>query len=63
VTKITKLKQPKLDLAAFARNPIAFVDAMIPLNEKGKPWSLAPYQRRVLALVFTWIWSRPARAA
>jgi hypothetical protein len=49
------LKQPKLDLAAFARNPIAFVDAMIPLNEKGKPWSLAPYQRRVLALVFTWI--------
>ena len=42
------------DLRRYARDPVAFIDAMIPRNEKGQPWRLAPYQRRVLTLAFRW---------
>ena len=30
-------------------SPIEFIDSVIKLNEKGLPWKLAPYQRRVLS--------------
>jgi phage terminase large subunit-like protein len=42
------------DLERYASDPAAFIDRYIPYNEKGQPWSLAPYQRRVLALAFRW---------
>jgi hypothetical protein len=38
----------------FARDPIAFCDEFVPLNEKGRPWRLSPHHRRVLKLAFTW---------
>src|SRR5262245_48555683 len=31
---------------------VAFIDANIRLNEKGKPWALSGHQRTVLALMF-----------
>jgi hypothetical protein len=31
-------------------SPADFIDRVIKLNEKGQPWKLAPYQRRVLEL-------------
>lgn len=33
-------------------SPIDFIDRVIKLNEKGLPWKLSPYQRRVLELAF-----------
>src|SRR5215467_5471817 len=33
-------------------SPIEFIDRAIKLNEKGEPWSLSAYQRRVLELAF-----------
>ena len=33
-------------------SPIDFCDRVLKLNEKGLPWRLAPYQRRVLELAF-----------
>ena len=38
--------------ATYATDPVALADALIPLNEKGMPWSLSRYQRRVLARAF-----------
>jgi hypothetical protein len=35
----------------YSHDPIGFIDAYIPLNEKGQPWRLAPYQRDVLRLI------------
>src|SRR5262245_61992737 len=40
------------DFARYSNDPVAFIDAFIGLNEKGKPWRLAQHQRRVLALAF-----------
>jgi phage terminase large subunit-like protein len=37
-------------MSAF--DPIAFVDAHLPRNEKGQPWTLSRHQRRVLAHMF-----------
>ena len=34
------------------RDPIAFMDTLLKLNEKGQAWSLSPHQRRVLAWAF-----------
>ncbi len=34
------------------RDPAAFADTFLPHNEKGKPWQLTHYQRRVLAQAF-----------
>ncbi len=36
------------------RDPVAFIDRYLPLNEKGKPWTLSWHQRRVLAVAFRW---------
>ena len=32
--------------------PIGFIDRAIRMNEKGLPWKLSPYQRKVLELAF-----------
>src|SRR6266566_10162560 len=42
------------DLSRFARDPAAFIDEYLLVNEKGKPWRLSAHQRRVLALAFRW---------
>jgi len=42
------------DWGRFARDPIAFCDEFVALNEKGKPWRLSEHHRRVLALAFRW---------
>jgi phage terminase large subunit-like protein len=42
------------ELARYAHDPCAFIDDFIPYNEKGQPWRLSPYQRRVLAFAFRW---------
>lgn len=34
----------------LSTSPAAFIDRYLPLNEKGKPWTLSPYQRKVLAV-------------
>lgn len=36
----------------YELDPVSFIDVLIRKNEKGKPWSLSPHQRRVLALAF-----------
>src|SRR6266481_2212236 len=33
-------------------SPVDFIDRVIKLNEKGQPWKLSPYQRKVLELAF-----------
>src|SRR5215510_2955785 len=33
-------------------SPVDFIDRVIKRNEKGQPWALSPYQRRVLELAF-----------
>jgi phage terminase large subunit-like protein len=35
-------------------DPAKFCDAFLPLNEKGKPWTLTAHQRKVLALALRW---------
>jgi len=30
--------------------PVEFIDRVIRLDEKGEPWTLAPYQRRILEM-------------
>jgi len=61
------------DLTPYLRDPAAFVDAFVPLNEKGRPWALTAYQRRVLALALRWdadgrlalrllLWSEPKKS-
>ena len=61
------------DPSRYARDPAAFADDLIPLNEKGQPWRLSAYQRRVLALEFRWsasgallmrllLWSEPKKS-
>lgn len=35
-------------------DPVAFIDQFIRLNEKGKPWTLSPHQRRVLNTALQW---------
>lgn len=45
------------DLCRYMRDPtasIAFIDTMMPFNEKGQRLRLSPYQRRVLVLAFQW---------
>jgi len=60
-------------LDGYARDPVSFIDDLIPLNEKGAPWRLSAYQRRVLALAFRWsptgalllrllLWSEPKKS-
>jgi phage terminase large subunit-like protein len=44
-------------LAQYAVDPTAFIDAYLPRNEKGQPWRLTRYQRRVAA----WALRRDAR--
>ena len=41
-----------MNLERYRWDPAAFIDAYIPLNEKGKPWRLSAHQRRILALAF-----------
>ena len=43
-----------MDLARYLRDPVAFIDDCIPIDEKGRPWRLSPHQRGVLALAFRW---------
>ena len=38
----------------YQQNPIAFIDAFVTRNEKGQPFTLSTYQRKVLILAFTW---------
>ena len=42
----------KVDLRRYANDPVRFADTFVKKNEKGKPWSLSTYQRRVLVLAF-----------
>lgn len=60
-------------LKRYAKDPVAFIDDFIKHNEKDKPWSLSPYQRRVLKLAFRWsllgrlllrilLWSEPKKS-
>lgn len=60
-------------LASVAHDPAAFVDRFLSRNEKGQPWRLSAYQRRVLALAFRWspagvlrmrllLWSEPKKS-
>src|SRR4051794_20310444 len=61
------------DFSRYVRDPVAFIDTFILLNEKGQPWSLSPYQRTVLRLAFRWdaagrlalrilLWSEPKKS-
>jgi phage terminase large subunit-like protein len=38
----------------YRQDPVAFIDANIPRNEKGERWTLSRHQRRVLAHGFRW---------
>ena len=38
----------------YQQDPIAFIDAFVTRNEKGQPFTLSTYQRKVLILAFTW---------
>ena len=38
----------------YAHDPAKFADDFVKLNEKGLPWTLSAYQRKVLALAFRW---------
>jgi phage terminase large subunit-like protein len=62
-----------VNLDAYGRDPVAFIDRFIKLNEKGRPFRLSDYQRRVLALAFRWspagallmrtlLWSEPKKS-
>lgn len=60
---------PAHDLARYRTDPAAFIDTFVPLNEKGKRWTLSPYQRRVLALAMRagrppriLIWGEPKKS-
>jgi hypothetical protein len=35
---------------AYRTDPAKFIDDFLPVNEKGEPWTLSAYQRKVLAL-------------
>jgi phage terminase large subunit-like protein len=37
---------------SYERRHLTFIDKVVKKNEKGQPWQLAPYQRRVLELAF-----------
>jgi phage terminase large subunit-like protein len=37
----------------YARNPCAFIDAFLPVNELGQPFRLLPHQRALLKAAFT----------
>jgi hypothetical protein len=50
---MTPLQAPP-DLSRYVRDPAAFMDDYILVNEKGKPWTLSAHQRRVLTLAFQW---------
>jgi hypothetical protein len=39
-------------VARYRADPIGFIDAQVPRNEKGQPWRLSAYQRQVLAWAF-----------
>jgi phage terminase large subunit-like protein len=41
-------------LEQYRTDPAAFIDRYLPNNEKGKPWTLSPHQRRVLKLALRW---------
>jgi phage terminase large subunit-like protein len=41
-----------MDAGRYAVDPALFADEVIPLNEKGRPWTLNRHQRRVLARAF-----------
>lgn len=54
---------PTQDLDRYRADPVAFIDAFIPFNEKGLRWTLSPHQRRVITLAMRegrppgiWIW-------
>jgi phage terminase large subunit-like protein len=42
-----------VDLSAYARDVVAFVDRFITKNELGDPFVLTPHQREILSLAFT----------
>ena len=42
------------NLSRYVHDPVRFVDEFIRRNEKGRAWTLSPYQRQVLALAFCW---------
>ena len=57
----------------YARDPVAFIDAFLKKNEKGQPFSLSEYQRRVIHLAFVFdgsgrltmrllLWSEPKKS-
>ncbi len=61
------------DLSRFVHDPAGFIVRFIRRNEKGRAWTLSPYQRRVLALAFRWdsagtllfrilLWSEPKKS-
>ena len=61
------------DASRYVRAPAAFIDDLVPFNEKGQPWRLSAYQRLVLALAFRWspagallmrllLWSEPKKS-
>ena len=61
------------NLARYRSDPTAFIDQFIPKNEKGRPWTLSAYQRRVLRVAFRFgidgrlplrllLWSEPKKS-
>src|SRR5215510_4107412 len=44
--------QPDSERVMKPISPTVFIDRVLKLNEKGLPWKLSPYQRRVLELAF-----------
>ena len=43
-----------MNASKYGRDPAAFIDRFVTRNEKGRPWKLSAYQRRVLRLAFRW---------
>ena len=58
----------------YRTDPASFIDAYLPLNEKGQRWTLSPHQCRVLAKALHWtnaglldrlrylVWSEPKKS-
>lgn len=41
-----------IDLSPYTRDPVAFIDRFVRVNELGQPFSLLPHQREVLSAAF-----------
>ncbi len=61
------------DLRRFICDPVGFIDRFITRNEKNQPWTLSPYQRKVLTLTICFdtsgrlllrllLWSEPKKS-